>query len=71
MLSFATSKWWFVPSLGLKKPKILWRKHFRESCAKNICKNFERSEKTVTTRKTLTEYTMRSCPTIYSNNCQL
>ena len=34
-------------------------------------KNCASSEKAVTTSKTLTEYTMRSCTTIASNNCQL
>ena len=29
------------------------------------------SEKAVTTSKTLTEYTMRSCTTIASNNCRI
>ena len=30
--------WSFVPSLGLKKPKILRKKFFRKSFAKNIGK---------------------------------
>ena len=36
-----------------------------------ILEKLRKLRKTVTTSETLTEYTIRSCPTIASNNCRL
>ena len=38
LLSFAIVQWSFVPSLGLKKPKISRRKFFKQLCAKYLGK---------------------------------
>ena len=49
-----------APILSSKHPTVICKKYW---------KNCASSEKSVTTSKTLTESTMRSCTTIVSNSC--
>ena len=83
ILSFSKVGWlpeWSQDNLGLFKTInilkgliIEWKRHAFESSivCKKYLKNCTSWEKAVTTSETLTEYTIRSCTTIASNNCRL
>ena len=70
ILSFTIVKWSFAPSLALKNPNIQ-EEIFSNNHLQKILEKIRKLRKAVTTSKTLTKYTMRSCNTILSNSLRL